>query len=140
MSNQKRTPQPRGPEGVPVDAPGNDAPAISPHAVSRMPRAENDREVIEHSLDFTDDDAVAHDDGAGAEAAGSEGDSAAGSSDADGGLESQDPKNGKPNPSHGTHKSPEAHPRGAGDGELMEQPGSQSEAREPGADGSKFDE
>ena len=133
MSNQKRTPQPRGPEGVPVDAPGNDAPAISPHAVSRMHRAENDREVIERSLDFTDNHAGAHDDGAGAEA-GPKADRPAGSGDADRGLESQAPKSGKPNPSHDTHKSPDARPRGAGDGELMEQPDSESEAREPGAD------
>ena len=47
-------PEPTGPEGVPVDAPGNTAPAISPHAVSRMPRAEDDEVVKEHSPDFSD--------------------------------------------------------------------------------------
>ena len=47
-------PEPTGPEGVPVDAPGNTAPAIRPHAVSRMPRAEDDELVKEHSPDFSD--------------------------------------------------------------------------------------
>ena len=48
-------PEPTGPEGVPVDAPGNTAPAISPHAVSRMSRAEDDAQVKQHSPDFSDE-------------------------------------------------------------------------------------
>jgi hypothetical protein len=47
--------EPHGPEGVPVDAPDNTAPAISPHAVTRMPRAEDDEEVARHSPDFSDE-------------------------------------------------------------------------------------
>lgn len=43
-----------GPEGVPVDAPDNDAPAISPIATSRMPRAEDDKIVFENSPEFND--------------------------------------------------------------------------------------
>jgi hypothetical protein len=57
MSNPIRKPaelDPRGPEGVPVDAPDNDAPAISPHSVSRMHRAEDDSEAIANSPDFSD--------------------------------------------------------------------------------------
>lgn len=49
------TPEPKGPEGVPVDAPGNDGPAISPHAVSRTHRAEDDDKAREHSPDFHDE-------------------------------------------------------------------------------------
>ena len=45
----------RTPVGVPVDAPDNDGPAISPQAVSRMPRAEDDEFVRKHSRDFSDD-------------------------------------------------------------------------------------
>jgi hypothetical protein len=47
--------EPLGPEGVPVDAPDNTAPAISPHAVTRMPRAEDDEETAAHSPDFSDE-------------------------------------------------------------------------------------
>jgi hypothetical protein len=64
MSRSKREldeQKPRGPEGVPVDAPDNDGPAISPHAVSRVHRAEDDAAAIEHSPDFTDDRTVADD-------------------------------------------------------------------------------
>jgi hypothetical protein len=61
MSNpDNRKTEERGPEGVPVDAPDNDAPAISPHAVSRMHRAEDDREALEHSPDFSDDRSIAN--------------------------------------------------------------------------------
>ena len=48
-------PEPAGAEGVPVDAPDNSAPAISPQAVSRMPRAEDDRATWEHSPEFSDE-------------------------------------------------------------------------------------
>jgi hypothetical protein len=64
MATHKRTPEeqtPLGPEGVPVDAPDNDAPAISPHAVSRVHRAEDDPKAFEHSPDFSDDRTVADD-------------------------------------------------------------------------------
>ena len=53
--------KPLGPEGVPVDAPGNVGPAISPHAVSRMHRAEDDEQVREHSPDFSDEATVPDD-------------------------------------------------------------------------------
>ena len=53
--------EPRGPEDVPVDAPDNDGPAISPHAVSRVHRAEDDPAALEHSPDFSDDRGVADD-------------------------------------------------------------------------------
>jgi hypothetical protein len=63
MSNpDHRKTQDCGPEGVPVDAPDNDAPAISPPAVSRMHRAEDDREALQHSPDFTDDRSVTNED------------------------------------------------------------------------------
>ena len=42
------------PAGVPVDAPDNTAPAISPQAVSRMHRAEDDGLAIARSPDFSD--------------------------------------------------------------------------------------
>jgi hypothetical protein len=104
MSNPIKRPEelePQGPEGVPVDAPDNDAPALSPLAVSRMHRAENDREAISHSVDFSDDRAVADD------------------------------RISKPD---------KETPRGRGEGELMEQPSSTSEARQRGADTPKADE
>ena len=64
MSNpDNRTKKDVGPEGVPLDAPDNDAPAISPHAVSRTHRAEEDAEALEHSRDFRDERSVAHEDG-----------------------------------------------------------------------------
>ena len=53
---------PVGPEGVPVDAPDNTAPAISPHAVSRMHRAEDDPEAWEHSPEYSDEQNRAIDD------------------------------------------------------------------------------
>ena len=136
MSHPKSSSQsePRGPEGVPVDAPGNDAPAISPHAVSRMHRAEDDREAIENSPEFTDQQAIANDNGHDSErwVPGSPGNGER--DDASRGLDVQDPKKGKVNPSHDTHKAAETAPRGRGDGEIMEQPSSESEARDPGAE------
>jgi HAD superfamily hydrolase (TIGR01509 family) len=48
--------------GAPVDAPGNIAPAISPPAVSRMHRAEDDAAAIAHSPDFSDASAKVVDD------------------------------------------------------------------------------
>ena len=113
-----------------MDAPGNEAPAISPHAVSRMHRAEDDAVARNDSPEFTDQPAVVHDRGHVPERAPSE--SSGGSSEAVEALADDDPKNGQANPSHGTHKSPETPPRGLGDSELMEQPDSATEAREPG--------
>lgn len=55
--------EPRGPEGVPVDAPDNDAPALSPLAVSRTHRAEDDRIARRRSPDFSDAQSVPHDTG-----------------------------------------------------------------------------
>ncbi|HUE88112.1 MAG TPA: hypothetical protein VMO26_18725 [Vicinamibacterales bacterium] len=139
MSNPKRPPLPRGPEGVPVDAPDNDAPAVSPHAVSRMHRAENDREAIEHSPEFSDRHNITNEDRREQERwlPGSPGSGRP--DDASRGLDGEDTKRGEINPSHDTHKAPEERPRGVGDGELMEQPDSESEAREPGADTPQFD-
>jgi hypothetical protein len=115
-----------------VDAPGNDAPAISPHAVSRMHRGEDDGIARENSAEFTDQPAVVHDRGYVAEPAVSESSPGGARQPAGGALSDKDPKNGDANPSHGTHKSPEQAPRGLGDGELMEQPDSIAEAQEPG--------
>ena len=52
--NNRLDAEPLGPEGVPVDAPDNTAPAISPPAVSRMHRAEDDAAAIAQSPDFSD--------------------------------------------------------------------------------------
>jgi hypothetical protein len=119
MSNPIRKPaelDPRGPEGVPVDAPDNDAPAISPHSVSRMHRAEDDRKAIENSPDFSDAHSQSSDDRAA------------------------DIKGRRPNPSHDTAKDAGAPPKGRGDGELQQQPATQAEARQPGADNPQVDE
>ena len=55
-------PEPHGPEGVPVDAPDNMAPAISPQAVSRMHRAEDDEVARRNSPEFSDAQNIAIDD------------------------------------------------------------------------------
>lgn len=130
---------PRGPEGVPVDAPDSDAPAISPHAVSRMHRSEDDRVATEGSPEYNDTRHVAHE-GHHEERwlPGSPGSGQR--DDASRGLDSTDTKNGEANPGHHTHKDVHDAPRGRGEGELMEQPASEQEAREPGADSPKFDE
>lgn len=140
MSKKKPTAQPRGPGGVPVDAPGNDAPAISPPAVSRMHRAEDDPEAAAQSPEFTDQPAVAQEGRPESQhwVPGSPGSGQR--DDASRGLDGDDPKRGQINPSHDTHKAPEEPPRGRYDGERMEQPDSQAEAREPGPDPSKFDD
>lgn len=141
MSNPKKRPEelePRGPEGVPVDAPGNDAPALSPHAVSRMHRAEDDEEAIAHSPEYTDQRAVANDRREqerwvpGSPGSGQR-------DDATRGLDAPDTKNREPNPSHQTAKRDTDAPRGLGEGELMDQPGSKAEARQKGADTPKPD-
>ena len=143
MSNPKRRPEelgPRGPEGVPVDAPDNDAPALSPHAVSRMHRAEDDPEAFAHSPEFTDEPAIANDDRREKEQwlPGSPGSGQR--DDASRGLDSPDTRNREPNPSHHTGKRDTDAPRGRGDGELMEQPSSTAEAHRRGPDSPKFDE
>ena len=136
MSNSTKPSKlsPKGPEGVPVDAPGNEGPALSPHAVSRMHRAEDDAQAIEGSPEYNDNRAVAHDSGKehtrwtpGSPGSGQR-------DDASRGLDSANTKNGDPNPSHHTAKRDGEAPRGRGDGELMEQPGSTTEARQPGPD------
>ena len=48
------TTKPSGPQGVPLDAPDNTAPAIGPQAVSRMHRSEDDAAAVAQSLDFSD--------------------------------------------------------------------------------------
>ena len=131
---------PRGPEGVPLDAPDNDAPALSPHAVSRMHRAENDREAFDHSPEYSDERTIANEDRREQERwlPGSPGSGQR--DDASRGLDAPDTKRREANPSHHTGKDDTDAPRGRGDGELMEQPGSTAEARDPGADTPKFDE
>jgi hypothetical protein len=143
MSNPIKRPEelePRGPEGVPVDAPDNDAPALSPHAVSRMHRAEDDEEAFAHSPEYSDTHNVANDDRReqerwlpGAPGSGRE-------HDASRGLDAPDTKRRDANPSHQTGKRDSDAPRGWGEGELMDQPSSTGEARQRGADTPKFDE
>jgi hypothetical protein len=97
-----------------------------------MHRAEDDHEALENSPEFTDQPAVVHDRGYEAESAASESSGGSGEPVAHRG-DDEDPKNGEANPGHDTRKAPEESPRGGGDGELMEQPDSVAEAREPGA-------
>lgn len=136
MNNPARRsskPGPSGPEGVPVDAPDNEAPAISPQAVSRMHRAEDDRIAIENSPEFSDQPAIVRD---GRHAPAPLAPVPARTGTGTGGdlhRDDEDPKNGEPNPSHSARKSPDEPPRGVGDGELMEQPDSAAEAQKPGA-------
>lgn len=60
--------------------------------------------------------------------------------DAARGLGAPDTKARKNNPSHDTAKDAGSPPKGAGDGELREQPASTEEARQPGADNPRSDE
>lgn len=143
MSNPIRRPEeldPRGPEGVPVDAPDNDAPALSPHAVSRMHRSEDDDVAFAHSPEYSDERTIANEDRREQERwlPGSPGSGQR--DDASRGLDAPDTKNREVNPSHHTAKRDSDPPRGRGDGELMEQPSTTGEARQPGADSPKFDE
>ena len=122
-----------------MDAPGNEAPALSPHAVSRMHRAENDDEAIAHSPEFSDERTVANEDRREQERWRPGAPGSGRRDDASRGLDATATKKGDPNPSH--HTTPRADaPHGRGDGELMEQPSSTAEARQPGADSPKFDE
>lgn len=133
----------RGAEGVPLDAPDNDAPAISPQAVSSTHRAEDDAAARAGSPDFSETPAG----GAGpalrqpsTRATGSErGSTSASDSNSSAvkdSLASQESAKASrdANPGHGTRKEPTVAPRGAGDGELQEQPGSITEARQLGPD------
>ena len=143
MSNPIKKPaelEPRGTEGVPVDAPDNDAPAISPQAVSRMHRSEGDLEAFAGSPEYSDRRNIANEDRREQERwlPGSPG--SGNDADASRGLDAPDTKSREPNPSHHTGKDAASAPRGRGDGELQEQPGSTGEARQPGADNPKFDE
>jgi hypothetical protein len=147
MSNPIKRPaelEPRGPEGVPVDAPDNDAPALSPHAVSRMHRSEDDGTAFAQSPEYSDQRTVANEDRReqerwlpGAPGSGKRDDASRGL-DAPEHAPTQERR--EPNPSHHTGKSDTDAPRGRGDGEIMEQPSSVGEARQPGADSPKFDE
>lgn len=133
MSSQNQKPaqaHPRGAEGVPVDAPDNTAPAISPQAVSRMPRAEADAEVRSNSPEFSDqqnrtvDDRVAGENWIpGAPGSGEHGDAAHGV---------HAPEHREPNPGHDVDASDDDQARGAGTAELREQPGTTAEARQDG--------
>jgi hypothetical protein len=123
-----------------VDAPGNEAPALSPHAVSRMHRAEDDDQAFAHSPEYSDHRTVANEDRREQERwlPGSPGSGR--TDDASRGLDAPDTKPGDVNPSHDTHKRDTQPPRSRYDGELMEQPESTDEARQPGADSPRFDE
>jgi hypothetical protein len=140
MANRKQRPpsQPLGPEDVPVDAPDNSAPAISPHAVSRMHRAEDDEAARIESPEFSDRQSIAHDDRRSQERwiPGSPGSEHR--TDSSRGLDSAGTRNREPNPSH--EPSHAAAPPGRGQGELRDQPRSTGEARQPGADDPRFDE
>ena len=131
MSNRReRDDSPRGPEGVPVDAPDNDGPALSPHAVSRAHRAEDDHEAFKHSPEFSDHRSIANDDRGGEQwTSGAPG--SGGRDDASRGLDA-DTTPREANPGHHAVKPDTAAPRGLGDGELMDQPASQAEARQKG--------
>jgi hypothetical protein len=127
---------PKGPEGVPVDAPGNDGPAVSPHAVSRMHRAEDDEQALAGSPDHHDQPRVtdaANNTSSNEESSGTGGSGRDPRDDSRRGLESAPPSTGDPNPAHHSAKRDTDPPRGLGDGELMEQPESTTEARQPGA-------
>ena len=60
------TTQPAGSQGTPLDSPDNSAPAISPPAVSRMHRAEDDEAAVAQSPDFSSDSSKVPDDRIGA--------------------------------------------------------------------------
>ena len=122
-----------------MDAPDNDAPALSPHAVSRTHRAENDDQALGRSPDFSDERPVANDDRHQQERwlPGTPG--SGGRTDVGRGLDTPDTRNREPNPSHRTAKPDTAAPRGRGDGEIMEQPKSTAEARQTGADDPRSD-
>jgi hypothetical protein len=105
-----------------------------------MHRAEDDREAFERSPEYTDERTVANEDRRdqerwlpGAPGSGYR-------DDASRGLDAPDTKNREPNPSHHTTTSDTNAPRGRGDSELMDQPSSTREARQPGADTPKSDE
>ena len=66
MKKKAVTTQPAGPLGVPLDSPDNSAPAISPPAVSRMHRAEDNDAAAAQSPDFSNDSAKVPDDRLGA--------------------------------------------------------------------------
>jgi hypothetical protein len=55
------------------------------------------------------------------------------------GLDTPDRKKPVENPAHGTHKDMNDAARDEGEPELQDQPASQSEARDPGADDPRFD-
>ena len=143
MSNPSKRPaelEPRGPEGVPVDAPGNEGPALSPHAVSRMHRSEDDGAAFAHSPEYSDHRSVANEDRRGQEQWTPGAPGSGKRDDASRGLDAPETRKREPNPSHDTAKRDTDAPRGLGDGEIMEQPSSTSEARQPGADSPKHDE
>ena len=105
-----------------------------------MHRSEQDPEAFEHSPEYSDERTVANEDRREQERwlPGSPGSGQR--DDATRGLDAPDTKNREPNPSHHSEKRDSDRPRGRGDGELMDQPKSTGEARQPGADTPKFDE
>jgi hypothetical protein len=105
-----------------------------------MHRSEDDREAFAHSPEYSDHRSVANEDRRSQERWTPGAPGSGERDDASRGLDAPDTKNRDANPSHGTGKRDTDTPRGRGDGELMEQPGSTSEARQPGADSPKVDE
>lgn len=132
--NQDPWPPAFGPEGVPIDAPDNDGPAISPHAVWRMHRAEDDPLAWDRSPEYTDLQNQAIEDRREQERWIPHAETSAHAGEPSRGVGGPDTPTRDPNPSHDTAKDPSDPPRGRGDGELLDQPGSTSEARQPGAD------
>lgn len=105
--------------------------------MSRMHRAEDDAEAARHSP-FSDEHSVAQQGAGGGDTASSHSDDAGPRDHSDRALDRQDAGLRPPNPSHDTRKRA-GDPDGLGDGELMEQPESTSEARDPGADSPPLD-
>jgi hypothetical protein len=104
-----------------------------------MQRAEDDREAFERSPEYSDHQSMASDDRRNQERwiPGSPG--SGGRDDASRGLDAPDTKRREPNPGHDTAKDDTDAPRGRGDSELMDQPGSTAAARQRGADTPTFD-
>jgi hypothetical protein len=99
-----------------------------------MHRAEDDSETLAQSPDFSDHRAIARDEDRELKRwlPGTPEDSQRDA--ASRGLDAANTTNRDVNPGHHPRKRDTDAPRGLGDGELMEQPASTAEARQPGAD------
>jgi hypothetical protein len=105
-----------------------------------MHRAEDDREAFANSPEYSDERTVANEDRREQERwlPGSPGSGRR--DDASRGLDAPDTRPREANPGHHTAKPDTERPRGRGDSELMDQPGSTAAARQPGVDSPKSDE